>query len=70
MTLLDEAMREKEFDIRMIERGINKGSLTRSAVEKNIKALQDESAHAETQNIEQLLEEVKISNNMQGRLHN
>ncbi len=56
MALLSEASKEKEFDVRMINRNVVKGTLSRQDVEKNEKKLPDDSANADYVNIDSFLE--------------
>lgn len=46
MTLLHEAVEAKNFDTRMIERGLTRGIVSQDQVEKTAKALTDDSANA------------------------
>lgn len=54
--LLSEAIKEKEFDIRMINRNVVRGSLARQDVEKNEKKLPDDSANADFVSLESFME--------------
>ncbi len=55
-TLLSEAIKEKEFDIRMINRNVVRGTLARQDVEKNEKKLADDSANSDFVNIDSFLD--------------
>lgn len=56
MALLSEALNEKEFDIRMVSRGLNKGHVLQDDVEKHMKKLSDDTSNSEYLNLEILLE--------------
>ena len=59
MALLSEASKEKEFDVRMINRGLSKGLITQDEVEKHKKSLSDDAETADYIDLEVLLESVK-----------
>lgn len=59
MVLLSDAMNEKEFDVRMVARGLNKGLILREDVSKYEKKLVDEAAHGEYINLETNLEAIR-----------
>jgi hypothetical protein len=54
MTLLHEAVDSKRFDVRVIERNVERGLLSPKEVEKSIKDLADDSENAEYVSIESL----------------
>ena len=56
MALLSKATKAKEFDVRMIQRGLNKGLVTFDDVEKNQKKLADDTGEADSIDLEVLLE--------------
>lgn len=56
MALLSQALKDKEVDIRMIQRGLNKGFVSLDEVEKMTKRLQDETESAEFTNLETFME--------------
>jgi hypothetical protein len=58
MALLSEALKDKEFDVRMVSRGIARGTLQRDDVEKQVKKLTDDTSNADSINLEVLLESV------------
>lgn len=59
MALLSQAIKEKENDIRIIERNLAKGHVTVEAVDKLNKSLIDESELADVVNVEELYEGLK-----------
>lgn len=58
MALLSEAIKEKEFDVRMVQRGLNKGLLLQDDVQKHLKKLSDENANADYVNVDELRQSV------------
>lgn len=56
MALLSGGLKDKEFDIRMVQRGLNKGLILLDEVEKNLKKLPDDSENAEYVNVETFFE--------------
>ena len=59
MSLLDEAIREKKFDVRMVEKNTSRGHVAQEEVEKAQKALKDDSDNAEWANVETLAQDLK-----------
>ncbi len=47
MTLLHEAVEQKKFDVRMIERNVNRGVVSATDAQKNAAALPDDAEFAE-----------------------
>jgi hypothetical protein len=58
MTLLHEAVDEKKLDVRLIERNLNRGSVTPAEVQKSIEALPDDEDNAEYVSVEELMSEL------------
>lgn len=54
MTLLDEAVEAKKFDVRVVERNIDRGQVGQSEYSKLVKSLPDDGENAEWVNIETL----------------
>jgi hypothetical protein len=54
MALLQDALQEKKFDIRLMERNISRGLLNDDEVQKALKQLPDDSANAEWISLETL----------------
>jgi hypothetical protein len=61
MALLNEAMADKKFDTRMIERNIQRGQLTQAEAEKIQKELPDDSANLEVVTMDDLEFQERIS---------
>lgn len=59
MSLLSRCTEEKEFDVRIVPRKLNKGLLLQDEVDKHSKKLVDESDQAEYTNIQTLLENIE-----------
>ena len=59
MALLSQAIREKEFDIRTIERNLSKGLISSDAAEKHSETLPDDSENASSVNVDELFESIK-----------
>lgn len=59
MSLLSRCTEEKEFDVRIVPRKLNKGLMLHEEVEKHSKKLVDDGENADYTNIETLLESVK-----------
>ncbi len=59
MALLSQAVKEKEFDIRTIERGLAKGVVSHDVVAKHYKGLVDETEASQLLNTEELYESIK-----------
>jgi hypothetical protein len=58
MALLEDGIKDKEFDVRMIQRGLNKGLLLQDEVDKNQKKIADDSDNADYINTETLMESI------------
>lgn len=58
MALLSDGIKEKEFDVRMVQRALNKGLLQQDEVEKHEKKLADDGENAEYINLETFFEGV------------
>ncbi|MEW6058190.1 MAG: hypothetical protein AB1540_16420 [Bdellovibrionota bacterium] len=56
MALLSEAIHEKEFDTRMVQRGLSKGQLLQDDLDKHLKRLTDDGENADYLNLETILE--------------
>jgi len=56
MTLLNESVDSKKFDVRIVERNVDRGVIRPEDVKKAVEALQDDSANAEWVSIEALAE--------------
>ncbi len=61
MSLLDQAILEKKFDTRILERNLNRGHIQTDEVEKSLKTLPDDAANAAWVNLETLAQETKRS---------
>jgi hypothetical protein len=70
MALVSQSLKTKEFDVRMIERNIPKGTMTHQEVAKNTAKLQDESAHGEYTNTDVMHTEVVENSQLRKSLHN
>jgi hypothetical protein len=55
MTLLNEAVEAKKFDVRMVERNLARGVVGSEEVEKASKALADDAENADWVSLEDLL---------------
>lgn len=58
MALLSNAVKEKEFDIRMVQRGLSKGLILKDDVDKHHKKLADDSENADYLNLSTLFESI------------
>lgn len=54
MSLLSNTIKSKKFDVRMIERSLNKAVLTHKEVEEQLKQLPDDGDNAAYMNLEEL----------------
>ncbi len=54
MTLLHEAVEQKKFDTRLVERNVARGVISMDEVEKNAKTLSDDAENAEYISIDSL----------------
>lgn len=63
MGLLSQYIKEKEFDIRMLERGLSKGTVLREDVEKNQKKLADDVDNQAVIDVMELYEQVRSEEN-------
>jgi hypothetical protein len=61
MTLLNDAVEQKKFDTRMVERNVARQVLSQDEVEKNLKKLPDDSENAEYTSIESLANDTSKS---------
>lgn len=59
MTLLHDAVDAKKLDIRVVERNLSRGTVSPSDVDKQVKALPDDSVNAEYTSIEELANDGK-----------
>lgn len=59
MVLLSQAMKEKEFDVRMVGRSIGKGLIFAGQLQKYESSLSDDSDYADFVNLDQVLEAVR-----------
>ena len=66
MTLLHEAVDEKKLDVRLVERNLNRGSVTADEFEKAVKKLPDDIENAEYVSIETLANDLSEGS---GRAH-
>ncbi|MFN7684702.1 MAG: hypothetical protein ACK5QT_04735 [Oligoflexia bacterium] len=48
MPLLHDSVNDKKFDVRMMERNVLRGQMSQEEIEKFLKTLPDDSAHAAT----------------------
>ena len=58
MALLEDGIKNKEFDIRMVQRGLNIGRVLQDDIDKHDKKLPDDAANADYLNLEVLMEGV------------
>jgi hypothetical protein len=58
MALLSDGIKEKEFDVRMVQRALNKGLVQQDDIDKHLKKLPDDSANCYYMNLETLSEGV------------
>lgn len=56
MALLSQGLKDKELDIRMVQRGLTKGLLRTDDIEKHNKKLPDDAENAEYTNLETMME--------------
>ena len=54
MALLNEALQDKKFDVRVLEKNLSRGVIQDDEAQKLLKQLPDDSANAEWVNIEEL----------------
>ncbi len=59
MALLSQAVKEKEYDIRTMERGMAKGTVSHDVVAKHLKGLTDETELSQLVNTEEIYETIK-----------
>jgi hypothetical protein len=59
MALLSEATKEKEFDLRTVDRALAKGLMNRDQLTKHIKSLPDDSEFVDSINTEELMEGIE-----------
>ena len=59
MALLSDALKEKEFDIRMVSRKLSKGLMLEEEVTKHESTLPDESENCAYVNLEELHNEIR-----------
>ncbi|HRK02319.1 MAG TPA: hypothetical protein PLH57_06595 [Oligoflexia bacterium] len=59
MNLLSQYIKDKEYDVRMTERGLSKGTVLREDVEKNQKKLADDSENLATIDVSVLYDQVR-----------
>lgn len=59
MALLSEALKQKKFDVRMIERGYTKGHYSAAEVEKNQNQLPDDKENADHINLDEVYQGIK-----------
>jgi hypothetical protein len=57
MTLLHDAVENKKFDTRMVERNVTRGALTQKQVEDFVKSLPDDTENSEYVSIDSLIDE-------------
>lgn len=57
MTLLFDAVNEKKFDTRVLERNVTRGVVTAEAADKISRDLPDDAANAEYVNVEELADD-------------
>lgn len=55
MTLLHDAVKEKKFDVRMVERNVARGVVTAEEAEKALASLPDDAENAETISLDALI---------------
>ena len=56
MALLSDGIKGKEFDVRMVQRGLNKGLVLLDDIEKHQKKLPDDSENAEFVSLDSFFE--------------
>lgn len=56
MALLSDGLIGKEFDVRMVQRGLSKGLILADDVEKHLKKLTDDADNADYLNLDEVLE--------------
>ena len=59
MALLSQAIREKEFDLRIMERSLSKGTVTTDVHDKHTETLVDDADYAIYTSVEELYESIK-----------
>ncbi len=67
MVLLNDAVQEKKFDVRIIEKNVERGVLSSDELAKALKTLPDDSAHAQFVSVDSLEEDKKPHVN--GQVH-
>lgn len=55
MTLLNDAIQDKKFDVRMMDKNMSRGEVTADDVQKAVKSLPDDAANAEFISVETLM---------------
>ncbi len=59
MSLLNDAVQDKKFDTRVIERNLSRNLVRQDEYNQFVKTLPDDAAHAEHISMEELLQEVE-----------
>lgn len=62
MSLLHEAVLEKKFDTRVVERNINRGMTQPSELKKFLEQLPDDSENADFSSVDELIDEDALKN--------
>ena len=57
MSLLNDAVKDKKFDVRVVERGVQRGTLTAEELQKHLASLPDDSEAAATATWEDILKQ-------------
>ncbi len=63
MVLLDDAVEKKKWDVRTLEKNIERGLMTQDELEKELKKLPDDSANVEFVDLEKLEQEGQSRSN-------
>ena len=58
MALLSNGLKEKEYDVRMVQRGLNKGLVQQDEIDKHLKKLSDDAENADYIDLEVFFEGV------------
>jgi hypothetical protein len=66
MALLSHAIKEKEFDVRMVQRGLNKGLVLFDDIDKHLKKLPDEGENADYVDLDVFMEGVGGKSGLRG----
>lgn len=68
MTLLHEAVEQKKYDVRLVERNMARNSVTQAEVDQYVKGLPDDSQNALYVSVDSLMEDL-LGDSDEGSTH-